>query len=268
MWSILDTGSGDGYMNMAVDEALLLAVQDRSRGPTIRFYRWHPPAISLGYFQEAADVVDASSLKEEGVTLVRRLTGGRAVLHQDEITYSMVLPEDWEGIPAGVIESYACLSQGILQGLRSLGLPVKQKEGRDVVKDLSSACFQVPSWYEIQLGAKKIAGSAQTRKKGVLLQHGSIPLTLDVDRLFSLLTFKDEGEKMRHQAAFLKKATAINQELKQPVSYEEVRGALLQGWKETLSFQGQWETLRLAEREQAEDLRRNKYGTNRWNLLR
>lgn len=266
MWSILDTGSGDGFYNMAVDEALLLSVQEGTRGPTLRFYRWYPPALSLGYFQKAAEVVNFPQLKAQGITLVRRLTGGRTVLHQEELTYSLILPEDMEGMPAGVIPSYAYLSQGILQGLLGLGLPVTQKEGRDTLADSSNACFEIPSWYEIQLGKKKMVGSAQIRKKGVLLQHGSIPLTLDPYLLFSLLAFPSEEERERHRTFFEKKATAINQELAEPVTYQQVQAALLAGWQETLSFQGRGDEITETERERVLDLKRNKYATREWNL--
>lgn len=267
MWSILDTGYRDGYMNMAIDEALLFSVKEKRRGPTLRFYGWDPPAISLGFFQSALEEVEVSRLEELGVHMVRRMTGGRLVLHQYELTYTLIIPESLEGIPKGVVPSYALLSKGILQGLKSLGLEVVQKEGR-VEKGLSTACFNTPSWYEIQVGVKKIAGSAQVRKEGILLQHGSIPLRLDTDLLFSLIQCDGEKGREREKKRFLRHATAINQELAHEVTYEEVRSALLKGWQETLSFQGEWDELTPEEIEAAERLKREKYSTKEWNLLR
>lgn len=265
-WSILDTGSRDGFMNMAIDEALLLSVKEGRRGPTIRFYQWQPPAISLGYFQSAQKEVNLSHLEEKGITLVRRLTGGRTVLHQYELTYSIILPESMEGIPQGIISSYALLSQGILEGLQSLGLSVVQKKG--VGKGYSSACFDAPSWYEIQLGTKKIAGSAQIRRGGVLLQHGSIPFQLDTYLLFYLLHFSSTREREKKREIFEKKATAINQELTEEVSYEELRSALLLGWEKSLSFQGIWGDLSSEELVQSEELKEEKYRSSQWNFLR
>lgn len=267
MWSILDTGYRDGYMNMAIDEALLISVKEKRRGPTLRFYGWDPPAISLGYFQSALEEVECDQLERLGVHMVRRLTGGRLVLHQYELTYTLILPESLEWIPKGVVPSYALLSRGILQGLESLGLTVVQKEGR-VEKGLSTACFNTPSWYEIQVGVKKIAGSAQVRKGGVLLQHGSIPLKLDANLLFSLIKCDGERERERQREIFLKNATAINHERTHGVTYEEVRSALLKGWQETLSFQGEWGELTDLEIDMSERLKREKYSTEEWNLLR
>ena len=162
---------------MAIDEALLIS--DR---PVLRFYRWKPAAISLGYSQ-SIDELNLNQCERFGVDYVRRITGGKAVLHDKELTYSFIINEDI--MPKRIIDSYMVISNGILFALKQLGINAYMK---DSVKKLpnSSICFNEPSYYEITVGNKKLVGSAQTRKTPKLLQHGSILMDINIEKMCSL----------------------------------------------------------------------------------
>lgn len=120
-WRLLKTGFADGATNMAIDEAILLAVAEGKAPPTLRFYGWEPPCLSIGYSQSMGEV-DVDRCRKAGIGLVRRPTGGRAILHADELTYSVVAPQTEPRVAGGVIESYRRLSLGLVAGLRALSL--------------------------------------------------------------------------------------------------------------------------------------------------
>lgn len=186
---------------MAVDVALLAGVA-AGGPPVLRLYGFHPPALSLGHFQTAAGTVDWAACRTAGVDVVRRPTGGRAVLHEHEVTYALCLPERYPGLPGSVAESYRFLIRFIITALRSLGADARltpaapSRDGgrrraapRGQSPDSRAACFAAPSWYEVAVGGRKLVGSAQVRRNGALLQHGSLLLRFDAERLASLLAF-------------------------------------------------------------------------------
>ena len=131
-WRLLITPPVDGATNMAIDEAILYALADGVGRPTLRFYQWDPPCLSLGYNQPCAEV-DELACSHLGYTWVRRPTGGRAILHTDELTYSLVVPGTETRVAGGVVESYRQLSLGLLAGLRSLGADVFQPQTEKVI---------------------------------------------------------------------------------------------------------------------------------------
>lgn len=257
-WRLIHSGHLSGPANMAIDEAILRGVAQGGR-PTLRFYGWEPPAISVGVFQDVENEIDLVMCKSLGIDVVRRPTGGRAVLHDVEVTYSLILPEESGIIPKGITESYRAVSEGIVRGLASLGLDAKMvslrrkgdkapstqapRSGRYVITveapdqgSASAACFDSPSWYEVTVGGKKIVGSAQMRRMGVLLQHGSIPLELDAEKFFACLKFPSRESRKRAKAAFLARATSVREELGRDVSFIEVSEAIAQGLKEALGI--------------------------------
>jgi lipoyl(octanoyl) transferase len=262
---------------MAIDEAMLVAHQEGRTPPTLRFYGWDQATLSIGYFQRAAAEVDFDRLRRRGIGFVRRPTGGRAVLHDRELTYSIVVGETYPGIPAGVEEACRMLSEGLLRGFGRLGLDARISGGErpdeaSSVKPASSACFDTPSQYELVLEGRKIAGSSQMRSKGVILQHGSIPLEMDADLLFDILRHKDEEEKQRKKRIFERKAAAIgdclrNRNLPMP-KMSEIEQAFLAGFAEGLSILINPGTLSVFEEELATRLAAAKYGTDEWNLRR
>ncbi|MGI6128376.1 MAG: lipoate--protein ligase family protein [Planifilum sp.] len=270
VWRLVNTGSLDGAMNMAVDEAILNAHTERNVPPTIRFYAWNIPTLSIGYFQRVEREVNLHRVREKGVGFVRRATGGRAVLHDQELTYSIVVSEDYPGIPQTVTESYRLFSQGLLEGFRALGLEADlvslDKESSKEKKGESAACFDSPSWYELVVEGRKVAGSAQTRQRGTILQHGSILLDMDVELLFSLLKFRSERRKQRLKQAFSGKAVAINELTASPVTWEKAVEAFTTGFSKGMDIELQPEPLTPEERAMAVELAATKYGTEEWNM--
>lgn len=188
-----------GAANMAVDQAIAEACAAGAASPTLRFYRWAPPAVSLGRHQPLADV-DADAARMRGYEIVRRTTGGRAILHTDELTYSVAGTEADPRLGGGVMESYLRLSSALVRGLHALGLQAVEKAPGNVRAgpNVSAACFEVPSAYEIVVGGRKLLGSAQSRRAGYVLQHGSLPLTGDITRLVDVLALEDDARARLH----------------------------------------------------------------------
>jgi lipoate-protein ligase A len=276
-WRFIRSGKLSPAENMAIDEAVLIAHSEGKAPPTLRFYGWEPATLSIGYFQKAEDEVDLQALAEKKIGFVRRPTGGRAVLHDQELTYSMIVSEDYPGIPRTVTEAYRVLSEGLLFGFRTLGLQAEmvnlaseEEKNKYAAAAGSAACFDSPSWYELVVEGRKAAGSAQTRQKGVVLQHGSILLELDIDLLFSLLRFPNERLRERLKSAFSQKAVAINELLrdlgKKTASLEQAEEAFAAGIAEALNLQLVPGGLTEYERDLADQLVKEKYGNRDWNF--
>jgi lipoate-protein ligase A len=224
--------------------------------------------------------VDAEQLAAHGWGLVRRPTGGRAILHTDELTYSVIAPMDEPRVRGGVIESYRQLSAGLLRGLQVLGLQVQAdkkqgEEGRERRDSLPSAlhpppptlpvCFEVPSDYEITANGQKLLGSAQVRKHGVVLQHGTLPLMGDIARICEALRFETEAERERVQARVRRRATTAQAVLGRAVSWDEAAHALRQGFAEALNLEFVEAALSPEEQAAAEKLCAEKYAAREWN---
>lgn len=176
-WRLVLTGAGPGARNMALDAAMLSAHARGEVPPTLRLYRWEPPAVSLGRFQRLADV-DEVACRERGYDIVRRPTGGRGVLHDDELTYAVVAgPAD--GIPRGVAASYRHLCAALADAYRRLGVPA-ELTARPRGERGAGACYLHATQADLSLGAAKLSGSAQVRSGSSLLQHGSFVVSRDV----------------------------------------------------------------------------------------
>ncbi|KML29246.1 lipoate--protein ligase family protein [Priestia aryabhattai] len=273
-WRFIDSNNRSPYYNMALDEALLEWHSKGEIPPTIRFYGWNPPTLSIGYFQKAEKEINFDKVKELGLGFVRRPTGGRGVLHDEELTYSVIVSEEYPNMPKTVTEAYRVISEGLLEGFRSLGLeayfaiPRSEEEKNSLKNPRSSVCFDAPSWYELVVEGRKIAGSAQTRQKGVILQHGSILLEIDEDKLFSVFNYPNDRVKERMQRAFRSKAVAINAIAGRKISIEEAKEAFYKGFASALDID--LEPYILSEEEEAyvEELARTKYGSDEWNFKR
>jgi lipoate-protein ligase A len=191
-WRLLVDPPATGAWNMAVDEALLDGVAAGSAPPTLRFYQWAPPCLSLGYFQPF-DVVDVAGCLRLGVDVVRRPTGGRAILHDRELTYSVTLPLRLLGDNGAVLPSYHRLSLALERGLKRLGAPVvlAPESAAQSGPDHGPVCFDRPSAHEILLDGRKLVGSAQVRRATAILQHGSILIEPRIDRLLACLWLPD-----------------------------------------------------------------------------
>ena len=198
---------------MAIDDAIMQAVAEEEAPPTLRLYGWDPPCVSVGYAQSMRSEIDLEACRRRGYTWVRRPTGGRAILHIDELTYSVVAPENEARVSGDIITSYRRLSTGLVEGLKSLVSDVDQaglvESARSIEK--SAACFDVPSHYEVTAHGRKLVGSAQVRRMGVVLQHGALPLEGDVTRLVEVLALSEQDreglrEKLRQRAIALDEA--------------------------------------------------------------
>ncbi|EKU49863.1 lipoate--protein ligase family protein [Staphylococcus massiliensis] len=269
-WNFINTGSNDPFYNMAVDEALLNFVSRGEIDPVVRFYTWDPPTLSVGYFQRLKKEIDIDMVREKGYGLVRRQTGGRGVLHDKELTYSVIVPESHENMPKTVTEAYRVISEGLLEGFKSLGFDAyfavpRSKEEREKLKQPRSAvCFDAPSWYELVVEGRKIAGSAQTRQKGVILQHGSILQEVDIDDLFDMFIFKNDRLKDKMKKAFIDKAVAINDIADKHITLEEMEEAFEAGFKKGLNIEFKPLTFTEAQEAEIKELEA-KFKSDEWN---
>jgi lipoate-protein ligase A len=274
VWRFIDSGNCSPSFNMALDEALLDWHSEGLIPPVVRFYGWNPPTLSVGYFQSVEKEIDLEAVKAHGLGFVRRPTGGRGVLHEHELTYSVIVSEDYPEMPKTVTEAYRVISEGILKGFHQLGLEAyfavpKTAEERDALKNPRSAvCFDAPSWYELVVEGRKVAGSAQTRQKGVILQHGSILLDLDEDKLFSLFKYSNDRVKERMKKAFSSKAVAINEVSPQKISLEEAKEAFYKGFAEGLNIVLEPYTLNEEELAYVRKLAKDRYESDEWNFKR
>lgn len=263
---LLSQGRLRGDLNMAVDEAIL-----SSRATTLRFYQWEPPCLSLGYFQDAAKEVNLESLTELGIDLVRRPTGGKAVLHDDELTYSVVISQ--EDLPGTILETYYRLSLALIEGLRTMGIPAAMAalEHGATLRDpefRQAACFSAPSWYEVIADGKKIIGSAQCRRNGIILQHGSIPFTLDADKVARCLGSASRERQAKVASILRAKAAGLSDILGRPVSRAELENHLIQAFRSVLGWELEPGDLTPGEIAEAEELSREKYGNRKWVMQR
>ena len=250
---------------MAVDEAVLEQVQRRASLPTLRLYAWNPACLSLGHAQPYADV-DVPRLRAHGWDVVRRATGGRAILHIDELTYSVVASADEPRVAGTVLESYNRLAQALLLAVRDLNLPVEIKEHStgSAQKSLNPVCFEVPSTYEITVLGKKLIGSAQARKKEAVLQHGSLPLTGDLTRICQALVFADEAAREQAASRLLARATTVESVLGRVVDWETAARAFIGAFEEQLGLSFEEAELSPSELARAEELVKEKYAHPSW----
>ena len=269
-WRLIKTEATDGYYNMAIDEAIMKCHQDKKVPPTVRFYSWNPPALSLGYFQKLEKEVNQEACQNAGIDIVRRLTGGRAILHDKELTYSITIREDYNLLSDSIVKSYKEISQGLVAGLNLLKIPAELKpmeRGKKSPTGNSAACFDAPSWYEVILKNKKLIGSAQTRKKGTILQHGSLPFEIDPKETFELFNYKDEKKRKKARRIFAAKSTALKS-AGYDVKKNKLEQALIDGLAESLGFDYSYEELTPEEINLAKKLKEEKYSKNHWNKKR
>ena len=266
-WRLIKSPAEPGAWNMAVDEAILEAIGAGAVLPTLRLYAWEPACLSLGYAQPISDV-DLPRLKDRSWDIVRRTTGGRAILHIDELTYSVAGLQSEARLAGGVLESYRRLSQALLAALRHLGLPVEAlpqpKAQGDNSRPKDPVCFEVPSNYEITVYGKKLVGSAQARKKEGVLQHGTLPLYGDLTRITQVLAFPDEALRKKTAERLLSRATNIETALNRIITWEEAAGALIAAFSNTLELNLVMDELTKGELSRAEELVKEKYAHPEW----
>lgn len=262
-WRLILHGAQDGATNMAIDEAILSALIEGSSPPTLRFYAWSPPCLSLGRNQPF-DEVDLAACRAHGVDVVRRPTGGRAILHTDELTYSLALLQSDPRATGDVLDSYRRLSEGLMAGLLPLGVGVVQVTGRRTAGLAPTpVCFEMPSKYEIAVDGRKLVGSAQWRVKGGVLQHGSLPLHGDLGRIVDYLQFEN-GQRPAQRTLVRARALTLAEALGRVLTWEEAAQALAGGFSRALRLELVPGDLTGRERSMAADLRRERYGAEGW----
>jgi len=280
-WRLIKDSYHTGFINMAVDEAIMIAHREGLVPPTIRFYQWSPPAVSLGYFQDLQKEINVDVCRNMGIDIVRRPTGGKAVLHDKELTYSFVIRESHPLVNDSILETYKKISGGMIRGLSYLGIkaelvPLREKlksfsSGNEIKSkishsDIKSICFSVPSQYEVQVEGKKIVGSAQVRKKEIVLQHGSLLIELEKDKLFSVFNFPSAQIRERLKTRF--KATSLEEILKKKINFSELSEVLPRGFEEEFGVKLTEGKLTEQEEKISKELLEDKYLTYEWNYKR
>ncbi|MGH2620850.1 MAG: lipoate--protein ligase family protein [Anaerolineales bacterium] len=234
-WRLILSPPAAGAENMALDEAILESVAAAKSPATLRLYAWTPPCLSLGHAQ-SIESVDLYGLHDLGWDLVRRPTGGRAILHTDELTYSVAGAAADPLLAGGVLPSYQRLSAGLLHGLRLLGLGAELRSSPNpapAVRGSSPICFEVPSPFELTWAGRKLLGSAQLRRSGAVLQHGSLPLEGDLGRICSVLHLPDREAAKR---SVRRAAATLEQALGRRTSWKTVAEAVAEGFREALQL--------------------------------
>jgi len=262
-WRIIFSDAMPGALNMAVDAAILSAIGRNEVPPTLRLYRWDPPCISLGYSQPYADL-DQDLLRTRGWEVVRRPTGGRAILHTDELTYAVIGPKSDPRLKGGLLQSYRRLSSALSSSLKILGLPVEIHSGKNPDANNQPVCFENPSDFEITVEGKKIIGSAQARKKEGILQHGTLPLVGDLSRITQVLQYSTPDHKDQAAALLLQKASTVESVLKREVSWEESAQAFKIGFQNALNVILTESNLVPSEWETAQQLVQAQFGNPDW----
>jgi lipoate-protein ligase A len=266
LWRLLITPPAHGAWNMALDESILEHIGRGASLPTLRLYAWDPACLSLGRAQPIADV-DMIRLKERGWEVVRRATGGRAILHTDELTYSVIAPNDEPSVAGSVLESYNRLAQALLLAVKNLELRVEMKEGKANGNSTSNpVCFEVPSAYEITVDGKKLIGSAQARKKEGVLQHGSLPLTGDLTRICQTLVFENESARVDASTRLLGRAATVESALGREISWETAAQAFVHAFEAQLGLSFEKGDLSESESKRTNELVKEKYDHPSWTM--
>jgi lipoate-protein ligase A len=231
-WRLIPYQSHSAFQNMAIDEAIFRETLKNRKPPTLRFFGWRPSAVSVGYFQDVPKEIHAGRCRSAGVDIVRRITGGKAVYHQDEVTYSLA-SGSWERrFPDDIVRTYEIISSCLARGLSELGLRASLaetgKSGRKTER--VPCCFSEPAGRELLIRGRKICGSAQTRSHGGFLQHGSLLMTFDPAATAALIQSPLPPEQLR------KRAVGVNELVGTPVNAEALCEALQRGFSEELGI--------------------------------
>ena len=263
IWRLIVQPEADGATNMAIDAALLESVIAGDSLPTLRLYAWAPPCLSLGRGQKLAEV-DLGACHAAGVDVVRRATGGRSILHTDELTYSVCLPQADPRAQGGVVEGYRRLSEGLLAGLHLLGVEAIQARARQAPGDEQTAvCFEAPSDYEITVGGRKLVGSAQRRAQGGVLQHGTLPLCGDLARIVDYLVFS-QAEREAQRRRLCQKALTLEEATGAILPFDRVARALAEGFAHALHLTLVPGELDPRERARTAEIRVQVYADSSW----
>lgn len=258
-WRYIDSGPCSASFNMALDEAVATFVRQGKQPPTLRLYAWDRPSVSIGCFQKTSDI-NVAYCESHDIPVVRRPTGGRAILHDRELTYSLSAPAGKEPFSGGLLDSYDKISAAFVRAFRQLGLYVSARTERErgVVLSRSSHCFHSSSFREILIGGRKLVGSAQKRWKDGFLQQGSIPFSYDAENLRSVFGDDSIGLLMACLTGLRDVWPEMNQ--------ERLQEALVSSFGEAFGVSLVLDHPSAAELGLALDLQERKYLKPGWNL--
>jgi lipoyl(octanoyl) transferase len=262
-WRLILSDPKPGALNMAVDSAILAAVERGEAPPTLRLYRWDPPCLSLGYSQAYSDI-DLGLLTANNWDVVRRPTGGRAILHIDELTYAVIGPKNDPRLAGNLMNSYQQISRALFDALSRMGLPVEVHAGKNPEAHHQPVCFENPSDFEITAAGKKIIGSAQARKKISLLQHGSLPLVGDLARITKALRYSSDTERCQAGEALLQKASTVYDVLKVEISWDQAAKTFVDSFSRVLNLKLVEGDLSPNEKDHACQLESSQFGHPDW----
>ncbi|KKP36763.1 MAG: lipoate-protein ligase, lipoate-protein ligase A [Candidatus Peregrinibacteria bacterium GW2011_GWF2_33_10] len=249
---LLKTGYRNATFNMAFDEILIKKIKTGKSLPVLRFYGWKPQAVSIGYFQSLKSEIDEEKAKELAIDIVRRQTGGGAVFHADEITYSIHIPLDLNLVAVNILESYKKICGAIIKGLKNLKINAEFAPLNDIL-----------------VNGQKISGNAQTRKQGIILQHGTILKSVDVDKMFEILKVPNEKLKGKLISDVKQRVTSISQHCANKYSFDDVVEALTSGFVSEFTNVDFVDSFLTDEEEQdVLNLAKEKYSKNNWNYMR
>jgi lipoate-protein ligase A len=254
-WRLLETETHDAFMNMAVDESILKSRIENLVPNTLRLYRWKPSAVSIGRFQDPKKEAQVENCRRHGVDVVRRITGGGAVYHDtdDELTYSLIVRRmDLGTDDIGAV--YAKIYSGLAEALKTLG--VKADFNRGDAKTCPN----------LTVNGRKISGSAQAHRKGIVLQHGTLLSRVDLVKMFTFLRVPWARTCMQVAKIAENKITSLDVETGRNISMSEIGIALFEGFKKTFKIRLEADSLTQKESEVATYLRGGKYATDRWNF--
>lgn len=255
VWRLIKLETRNAFMNMAIDEAVLRARVGNRVSNTLRFYCWNPSSVSLGRFQNVEEEVELDHCRKYGVDVVRRVSGGGAVFHDsgNEITYSVVAGKEDLGAQ-DLMTIYGKIYGGLAEALETLGLEADFDRGNP------------KNCPNLMIKGRKISGSAQSHKNGVVLQHGTLLVDVDLEKMFTFLRVPWASTCMEVVDVAKRKITSIEKELGRAVSVEDVEKALAEGFQRALDLELVEGGLTPYERQLSEKLYKDKYNTNHWNI--
>ena len=260
-WRLIDSGPGRASYNMALDEAIALSVRRHDAPPSLRFYGWDSLSLSIGCFQKSADL-DLAYCKKALISVIRRPTGGRAILHGDELTYSFSARSDQPPFSRGLLDSYRSISSAFCRALKKIGVDAEAKMSKERGRVLtrSPLCFASSSYGEILVDHRKLVGAAQKRWQDGLLQQGSVPYAYDEERMRGIFA---PHEPLRQDDA----RTALR-DVTPDFSETKLKDAIAAAFEETFGVSLMASPPYPEESRLAEELEARKYLQDSWNLHR
>lgn len=267
-WRIIEDGSGEADWNMAVDEAIVESCRRELAPPTLRFYTWSRPALTIGYFQKVERDMDPDACRKGGVPIVRRITGGRAVLHGNDLTYSVASGVHTTELPNTIQGAFFEIGRGLIEGLHRMGLEADAVRAPSKETGRSPICFMSTSWYEITCSGRKMIGSAQRRWKDGMLQQGSLLFGFDPDAYYKLFRVPEESRREQIIQESRRRIACLDDLLPIRASPGTVAKHIAAGFEKALGITLKSAGLTPLEHERAEQLYRIKYSIDSWNRLR